>query len=71
MEQLKIISMVLPFGIVLSIEKTDYMDELNSKLITWVKSNNPKNYRITNVSVQEISHQKVILYSMFIAYENQ
>ena len=61
--------MVLPFGTFLSIEKTDYMDELNSKLSTWIKTDKPKSYRITNVSVQEVAHQKAMLYSMFIAYE--
>jgi hypothetical protein len=71
MEQLKVISMGIPFGMALSIEKTDYMDELNTKLATWAKSNNLKSYRITNVSVQEITHQKAVLYSMFIAYENK
>lgn len=62
--------MVIPFGMYLNIEKTDYLDELNDKLDKWIKSSKPKSYRITNVSVQEITHQKVILYAMFIAYEN-
>jgi hypothetical protein len=68
MEKLNVISLALPFGEYLNIEKTDFMDELNIKLDAWAKSINPSSYRITNVSVQEINHQKAILYSMFIAY---
>ncbi|GAB1462599.1 hypothetical protein [Pedobacter sp.] len=71
MEQLKIISTALPFGMYLNIEKTEFKDELNNQLNAWVKSIKPKSYRILNVTIQEITHQKAILYSMFIAYENK
>ena len=71
MEQLKIISTTLPFGMFLNIEKTEYRDELNNQLNAWVKLSKPKSYRIINVIIQEMTHQKAILYSMFIAYENK
>lgn len=71
MEQLKIISITLPFGMLLNIEKTEFRDEFNNQLNAWVKSDKPKNYRIINVNIQEMAHQKAILYSMFIAYENE
>lgn len=70
MEQLKIISTALPFGVHLNIEKTEYKDELNDQLNAWVKLAKPKNYRIINVTIQEIIHKKAILYSMFVAFEN-
>lgn len=69
MEKLKVISITIPFGDYVSIEKTDYMDDLNQKLDTWVKLSKLKSYRIINVAVQEVAHKKVTLYSMFIAYE--
>ena len=69
MEQLKIISTILPFGAFLAIDDTEYMEDLNSNLITWVKKHKPKSYRIINVAVQEVSHQEAMLYMMFVAYE--
>lgn len=69
MEQIKVISMILPFGTILAIESTDYMDELNSSLRNWVNSAKPKSYRIINIAVQEVTYDQAMLYAMFIAYE--
>lgn len=71
MEQLKIISTAFPLGMYFDIEKSEYKDELNNQLNTWVKLVKPKSYRIINVTIQEMTHQKSLLYSMFIAYENK
>lgn len=71
MEKLHAISQILPDGSFLSIEKTDYLEELNAKLEAWVKMAKPRTYRITNVSVTEIAHQRAVLYVMSIAYEKK
>ena len=69
MEKLKTISQILPDGSFLSIEKTDYLEELNAKLEAWIDLVKPEAYRITNVAVAEITHQRAVLYVMSIAYE--
>lgn len=69
MEKLYTISQILPNVSFLSLEKTDYLEELNAKLEAWIDLAKPKTYRITNVSVAEITQQRAVLYMMSIAYE--
>ena len=61
--------MAIPFGMQLEVEKIEFKDDLNEQLNAWVKSYKPKKYRIINITSQEVTYQKVILYSMFVAYE--
>lgn len=49
MEKLHTISQILPNGSFLSIEKTDYLEELNAKLEAWIDLVKPEAYRITKM----------------------